>query len=102
MKRSLHKDAFAGRLHEQSRKMTGPRCAILELMETETHPLTIKELFRLLPRGICDLATVYRSMHLLVKLGLVKRFDFGDGVSRFELIRHEHQGYHHQLICTGC
>ena len=82
--------------------MTSPRRAILDLLETESHPLTIKELFALLPKGICDLATVYRSMHLLEKLGLVKRFDFGDAVARYELIRHEEHGHHHHLICTAC
>jgi len=102
MNRPPHKKDFAGRLRQEARKMTGPRRAILELMESKTHPLTIKELFELLPHGICDLATVYRSIHLLEKLGMVKRFDFGDGIARFELLRHEHHSHHHHLICTGC
>ena len=29
--------------------------------------------------GECNLATIYRSMHLLERMGMVKRFDFGDG-----------------------
>src|SRR5687767_5610274 len=89
---------FSARLRRQSRKLTGPRRAILELMERESHPLTIRQLFALLPAGVCDLATVYRSMHLMQKLGLVKRFDFGDGIARFELIRHDKHDHHHHLI----
>ena len=40
---------------------------------------TLVSLFGSLPEGDCDLATIYRSMHLLEKMGIVKRFDFGDG-----------------------
>ncbi len=55
-----------------------------------------------MPRGQCDLATIYRSMHLLEKMGMVKRFDFGDGVARFELIDENDDGHHHHLVCTKC
>jgi len=82
--------------------MTGPRRAILNCLAEETHPLTIKELFTQLPESICDLATVYRSIHMLENVGLVKRFDFGVGVARYELVRHENDAHHHHLICTGC
>lgn len=48
----------------------------------------------------CNLATIYRSLHLLEKMNLVRRFDFGDGIARFELIQKE--GTMHHLICTHC
>ena len=50
----------------------------------------------------CDMATVYRSMHLLREMGMVQRFDFGDGVARFELVRGTHGDHHHHIICTEC
>ena len=73
--------ALTGRLRNQSRKITGPRAAILEILRQHPHPLTNKEIFAEMPKGQCDLATIYRSMHLLEKMGMVKRFDFGDGTA---------------------
>jgi Fur family ferric uptake transcriptional regulator len=93
---------LTARLRRQSRKITGPRQLILEVLRRHGHPLTNREILAALPRGDCDLTTVYRSMHLLQELGMVKRFDFGDGVARFELIREGEDGHHHHLICQGC
>jgi Fur family ferric uptake transcriptional regulator len=90
------------RLRGQAKKVTGPRAAILEVLRKHPHPLTNKEIFAEMPRGQCDLATIYRSMHLLEKMGMVKRFDFGDGVARFELIGENDDGHHHHLVCTKC
>ena len=55
-----------------------------------------------MPKGGCDLATVYRSMHLLEKMGMVKRFHFHDGAARFELVEEGYQGHHHHLVCIEC
>jgi len=55
-----------------------------------------------MPQGECNLATIYRSLHLLEKMALVKRFDFGDGIARFELTQEEGTAHHHHLICTRC
>lgn len=93
---------LTGRLRDKSRKITGPRAAILEILRQHPHPFTNKEILAGLPKGQCDLATVYRSMHLLEKMGMVKRFDFGDGVARFELVGEGDDGHHHHLVCTQC
>jgi len=61
-----------------------------------------REIFAALPRGHCDLATVYRSMHLLESMGMVKRFDLGDHVARYELLGENDDGHHHHLVCTRC
>ncbi len=92
--------ALKNRLRGQSRKITGPRAAILEILRHHPHPLTNREIFAALPKGECDLATIYRSMHLLEKMGMVKRFDFGDGAARFELVGENDDGHHHHLVCT--
>ena len=94
--------ALKNRLRGQSRKITGPRAAILEILRQHPHPLTNREILASLPKGECDLATIYRSMHLLEKMGMVKRFDFGDGAARFELIGEGDDGHHHHLVCTRC
>jgi Fur family ferric uptake transcriptional regulator len=50
--------------------------------------------------GPIGTATVYRSLDLLVKSGLVKEHDFGEGFKRYEPMAagqtHEH------CICTSC
>ncbi len=93
---------LAARLRRKSRKLTGPRQAILEILRRQSHPLSNKEIFAALPKKDCDLATVYRSMHLLEGMGMVKRFDLGDGVARFELLKEGDDGHHHHLVCTRC
>ena len=43
------------------------------------------------------MVTVYRTLHLLSELGLVRRLDLGDG-PRYELA----EDHHHHLICEAC
>ena len=94
--------ALTGRLRRDSRKITGPRSAILEILRHHPHPLTSKEIHAALPKGECDLTTIYRAMQLLEKLGMVKRFNFGDGAARFKLLAEGDNRHHHHLICTQC
>lgn len=93
---------LAERLRGKARKVTGPRQAILEILRRQAHPLSIREVFLALPKEDCDLATVYRSVHLLENMGMVKRFHFGQGGARFELLPEGDDGHHHHLVCTHC
>lgn len=56
-------------------------------------------------RGI-GLATVYRTLNLLSDMGLVTKYEFGEGKARYELAEEEKEegddSHYHQLICTGC
>lgn len=92
---------LTSRLRADARKVTGPRQAILGAMRSHPHPMTIKEIQAEMA-GQCDPATIYRSMHLLVKMGLVQRFDFGDGSARFELMDESRDAHHHHLVCVDC
>ena len=83
-------------------KITAPRQAILDVLRRHACPLTTKEIHRSLGKSDCDLATVYRNMHTLEGMGLVRRHDFGDGAARFELSSDEDEGHHHHLVCTRC
>jgi Fur family ferric uptake transcriptional regulator len=64
--------------------------------------MTTKDVLKQLGQSDCDLATVYRSLHLLESIGMVKRFDFGDGVARYELVGTDKHEHHHHLICVRC
>lgn len=89
-------------LRRGSLKLTAPRQALLDVLNRCAHPMCIRELHAAVADCPCDLATVYRSMHSLEKLRLVKRYDFGDGIARFELLREGDDGQHHHLVCTRC
>lgn len=93
---------LAERLRRKSRKLTGPRQAIFDVLRRSRHPLSSKEIFAALPPGESDLATVYRSLHLLEGLKLVRRYDLGDAIARFELLAEGDDGHHHHLVCTRC
>ncbi len=99
-------DQVSASLHERlrrgARRLTGARREVLRVMELESRPLTNKEIFQALPKGCCDLATVYRCIQLLENLGLVKKFFLGDGPARYVLISEGDMCHRHHLVCTRC
>ncbi len=92
---------LTNRLRENNRRLTGARQTILNLLRRELHPVSAREIHEKLG-GPCDLATIYRSLHLLESMQMVKRFDFGDGSARYELLGRDNDGHHHHLICNEC
>jgi Fur family transcriptional regulator, ferric uptake regulator len=60
----------------------------------------IADLLRERSSGV-GLASIYRALDLLDRLGLVQRFDVGEGVARYEpaLPGGEH---HHHIVCNSC
>lgn len=47
-----------------------------------------------------DLVTIYRTLELFVRLGIVTKTTFSDSIARFELASEEK--HHHHLICDSC
>ena len=47
------------------------------------------------------LASVYRVLDILAEKRLVQRVDLGDGVARFEAVRHSEE-HHHHIVCDDC
>jgi len=85
-------------------RWTLPRQAILDLLSRTPGHLTAKEIYSSLHRSHpgLGLTTVYRTLDLLVRSGLVSRFSFGSGESRYEFNPAEKKEHHHHLICTRC
>lgn len=75
-------------------KATPQRVAVLEALGAEQHQ-SLEEIRRHCPK--VGLVTVYRTLDLLGRLGLVRRLDLGDG-PRYELA----EDHHHHLICESC
>ena len=86
-------------LKETGFKITVPRKEILNILSSE--PKSAQEVFEVLKqKGFNpDLVTVYRTLELFTKLGLVRKTQFEDKIARFELLSNKH---HHHLVCIKC
>jgi len=81
-------------------RQTAQRSMILaEVKATDGHP-TAGEIFERVRRKDPKVAygTVYRSLHLLARHGLIQELTFADEASRYDgrVERHDH------VLCTGC
>ena len=78
------------------------RDIIAYLAEDLNQHLSAEELHAILKeRGEqIGLATVYRTLELMVEAGIVHKLQFGDGRSRYEVADADH--HHHHLICNRC
>lgn len=91
------------RLRSQAGRVTRSRRGVLEALARLRRPSTPRQIVDAVTEGSCDLATVYRSMALFEKLGLVHRIDLGDGLARFEIADDDPHGHHHHhLVCREC
>lgn len=90
-------------LKSKGYRLTLPRRVILNLMLQSNEHLNAKEIYSRININFPDigLTTVYRTLDLLVELGLINRFEFGDGYSSYELGK-EAKNHHHHLICSKC
>ncbi len=87
-------DEVAAKIRGRGYKATPQRLKILRALATQQHQ-SMEELRRRCPQ--VGLVTMYRTLHLLSELGIVRRMDLGDG-PRYELA----EDHHHHLICESC
>lgn len=90
-------------LAQRGYKWTGPRRDIIHALLRESYQhISAEELHALMQKQGYEigLATVYRTLELLVETGLVHKLQFGDGCSRYELAEEDH--HHHHLVCARC
>ena len=87
-----------GNLRKHRYRITAPRQAILNVLSKEEKHLSAEDIFLKVHKKYPDigLTTVYRTLNLLTQIGLVVRFDFGDGKARYEFSSGpEKKGHHH-------
>jgi Fur family ferric uptake transcriptional regulator len=92
------------RFREKVCRWTLPREGILNLLNRSSRHMSAKEIYGALSTmnpGL-GLTTVYRTLELLYRLGLVQKVISGDGQSRYELRGVDKKDHHHHLICTKC
>ena len=95
------KNLIAG-LRAEGRRLTRPRKAILDVLEKSKYPLSAADVHARLKREqvAADLVTVYRTLAVLKKLGLIAQVELGEGQFRYET-RHGRE-HHHHIRCRGC
>ena len=96
---------FHGKIKGAGYRMTLPRRIILDVMNKSPNHLSAEDIYFAVQRDhpAIGLTTIYRTLELLVQMGLVSRFDFGDKRARYELAEGSgKQKHHHHLICKGC
>lgn len=88
-------------LTKQGYKNTKSRKAIIEVLERTKTPISAEEIFlEIREQGsTANLSTVYRTLELMEKKGLVNKTIMTEGKARYELTSNEHR---HHLMCTGC
>ena len=87
-------------LKERGMRLTRARIIVLEEIFTSGEHLEAEELAARLKKKGVSRATVYRTLSLLEKLGLVRRVIYGERHSHFErVIPRRH---HDHLICVKC
>jgi Fur family ferric uptake transcriptional regulator len=95
-------EAFRAYLREHNLPVTAQRVAIADVALRSERHLSADEIARELSSrgGEAGTATVYRTIELLVRSGLLVERDFGEGFRRYEPARDA--PHHEHLMCTVC
>ena len=100
VERHIHK--FQDFLQQQGLKLTSERTALIrEIFSTHYHFEADELLFKMKQKSVkISRATVYRTLELLVKSGLVRRVHLGEDHYHYEHVSGD--SHHDHLVCTVC
>ena len=89
------------RLSEQGYRLTPQRMMVLDAIENSEHHISADEIYAQVIKKYphLNISTVYRTMELLHRLGLVTETDLGGGRVRYHPAD---KGHHHHLVCQEC
>ena len=89
------------KLNEQGYRLTPQRMMILSAIEDSDNHISAEEIYAqvMAKYPYVNISTVYRTMELLKRLGLVTETDLGEGRVRYHPAD---KGHHHHLVCTEC
>jgi Fur family ferric uptake transcriptional regulator len=94
--------AVLRRLGQHGRRRTTPRASVIAAALRCTQPFTAQDIVRELARRGIGRATVFRTLDLLVSLGVLSRIhgiEQGSRCVRYTACAPTH---HHHLVCRGC
>ncbi len=88
-------------LREQGHRLTPQRLLVLQIVGAGNGHMGVDEVFRLAQEAYpyIDIATVYRTLHLFKRLGVVTEVAIGDRL-HYELT--DPSGKHHHMVCEVC
>jgi Fur family ferric uptake transcriptional regulator len=89
------------KLSEQGYRLTPQRMMVLDAIEKSDHHISAEEIYaQVITRyPHLNISTVYRTLELLHRLGLVTETDLGGGRVRYHPAD---KGHHHHLVCQEC
>ena len=96
MKKSAVMNTLKKKIREHKYKFTTQRQVILQaFLESKENHMCAEDVYEFVRDNNPEigLATVYRSLELFTSLELLKKLDFGDGRSRYELNDHKENGF---------
>ncbi|HVT45307.1 MAG TPA: transcriptional repressor [Thermoanaerobaculia bacterium] len=91
-------------LREQGQKLTREREALLRVIFATHYHFDADELLFRMKEGKVKIsrATIYRTLELLVKSGLVRRVHLGEDHYHYERVISGKNSHHDHLVCTTC
>ena len=105
---AISQEEFKKLLKEKGLKVTNQRLLVLEVLadHRDTH-MTAEDIYDLVKEDYPEigLATIYRTLQLLLNMQLVDRINLEDGCIRYEIgdqLNGELKHHHHHLICKTC
>lgn len=100
MERGLIAMDIAQKLRSEGYKVTPQRIAIYQVLYGQNEHPTAEMIYQSLRRDhpTMSLATVYKTMEIFEKIGLVKVLDTGDDCSRYDWDTHNHP----HMRCVVC
>ena len=93
------------KLKQGGYRKTIARKMVLDILSRTKKHLSIQEIYQKIYKKYpsIGMTTIYRTLELFTKLGIVSKYDFGDGRSRYELKeKQKEKKHHHHLICVQC
>lgn len=92
---------IAGELSKQGYRLTPQRMMILSAIESSDDHISAEEIYAQIVAKYpnVNVSTVYRTLELLKRLGLVTETNLGEGRVRYHSAE---KGHHHHLVCREC
>ncbi len=93
-----------GGIRNRGMRMTIPRQLVAGVLENADGYLSAEEIYSIIREDYpaIGLATVYRTLVLLDEMGIVNRYNFGEGKARYIAAEDQRAEHHHQLVCERC
>jgi len=89
------------KLSEQGYRLTPQRMLVLAAIDGSDHHISAEEIYAQVVTKYphVNISTIYRTLDLLKRLGLVTETDLGGGRVRYHPVD---KGHHHHLVCQAC